>query len=260
MQHDTERAPVTRLDLERWALGRLEPERCATLEALGQQDPELRARMDRVRAEIEAASQDMPTLELPVDTAEEVYGTYWARWLALFRHPAFLGLSGALLAAVVLVVVLPDAPVDGGPDTVVPAETFRGALDLELHRVRLGEAALQGALVQAKEGDRLQYAITSPVAGWLQIYNLQDDGRIQQYLAPRQVEAKQPVESAVVLDDYAGTERIFFLLSSQPVEQDQVQAAAERAFRRPLVELDTLPGLGQGVTQRSVLVVKEPTP
>ncbi len=262
MRADIQRDPVSRLDLERWALGRLEPERAEALEAMGQDDPRLRARMERVRDEIEAASTGLPPLELPVESHEEVHASSWmpSSWRALFRRPAYLGLTAVIVAAVALVVVLPDQPIQLDPVDPGPGEIFRGSLDLEIHRVRLGEASPQGALVQARAGDHLQYSVTAPAAGWLQIYNLQDDGQVQAYLGSRQVAAKQPVESAVVLDDYAGTERIFFLLSGEPVTLEQVQAAAQRAFQRPLAELDSLPGLGQGVTQRSILVVKEPTP
>ena len=160
----------------------------------------------------------------------------------------------AAAAVIALVLLLPER-VDP------PVDTWRGAaVDVELFRVRLGEAASQGALVRAREGDRLQYTVTPGGAGWLQIYNLQDDGQVQAYLEPREVAAKLAVSSAVVLDSYAGTERIFILLSAEPISLEQVERAAEAAFHTPLADLDALPGLGAAVSQRSVLVIKESAP
>ncbi len=244
--------PVTLLELEHWALGRLDPERAAALEALGADDPDLKARMERVQRQIQDASLDLPPLELP----EEDEAPARAGWLAWLSRPAFGGLAVALAAAVALVVVLvPDRPVED-PDT------WRGGevMDLELMRVRLGQASPQGALVSAQPGDRLQFTISAPSAGWLQIYDLQDDGVVQAWLEPIQIEAKTPMERAVLLDDYAGSERIFFLISSEPVPLQRVEQAAQQAFHQPLPALDRLPGLGAGVLQRSVLVIKEPNP
>ena len=106
--------------------------------------------------------------------------------------------------------------------------------------MRLGTASPQGSLVAAREGDHLQFTLTSPGAGVLQVYNVQDDGQVQQYLAPRNVGAKEPVTAAVVLDAYAGSERIYFLQAEQPIQLERVQAALQRSFQVPLAELDDL--------------------
>ena len=71
---------------------------------------------------------------------------------------------------------------------------------------------------------------------------------------PVQVQAGESVEGAVVLDDYAGKERVFFLLSEAPVGQNAVDQAVRSVFDRPLADLDTLPGID--ATQRSVLIVR----
>ncbi len=252
---------VSRLDLERWALGALDPERAAALEVRRQSDAELSARMERVRAEISAAGCDLPPLELPVDEQEEVYAPVRvAPWWRSLLRPGGLALAAATTIAVVVVVALPPDPLGTPEPTPGGQEIFRGALDLELHRVRLGTASPQGSLVAAREGDHLQFTLTSPGAGVLQVYNVQDDGQVQQYLAPRNVGAKEPVTAAVVLDAYAGSERIYFLQAEQPIQLERVQAALQRSFQVPLAELDELPGLGSGVTQRSVLVIKEASP
>ncbi len=250
MRADTS-TPVTRLELEHWALGRLEPERRAALEAMGQDDPELRARMDRVRGEIERAAVDMPTLELPEEDEAPARASFWD-WL---RRPALLGgLAVAAAAALALFLVLP--PPDEPQDM-----TWMGGevMDLELIRVRLGESQPQGALVMAQAGDRLQLVVSAPDEGWLQIYDVQDDGVVHTWLEPREVAAKQPVQRDVLLDDYAGSERIYVLYSAEPVTLEAVEQATRQAFRKPLAELDRLP-LSGDVLQRSVLVVKEAGP
>lgn len=250
MHADHPQDPVSRLELERWALGRLEPERVAALEAISQDDPDLLARMERVRDELARAAEGLPAFELPDEDEAPAQAPAWA-WL---RRPLFVALPLAAAVAVALFFALP-------PTDTPPHQAWRGGMvDLELFRVRLGEPAQQGALVQGRVGDRLQYTITPSDAGWLQVYNLQDDGRVQAYLEPRQVAGKQPVESAVVLDDYPGTERIFFLLSAEPLGLEAFQLSAQQAFHTPLVELDRLSGLGDALTQRSVLVIKEASP
>jgi hypothetical protein len=234
---------ITRLELERLALGRLDPQRAADIEAMGTRDPALAARVERVRGEIQAASAGLPPLALPGDA--ERHGR-----LAWLRRPALWAPALAVVLALALVIVLPPGE---------PAETWRGGavMDIELLRVRLGEAQPQGALVSAQAGDRLQIEVSPPQAGWIQIYDLQNDGRIQAWLEPRRIGARQRVEQAVLLDDYPGAERLFVLLSPEPISLQQVEQAADQAFRTPLVELDLLPGLGDGVLQRSVLIVKE---
>ncbi len=250
---------ITRLELERWSLGRLGPERAAALERLGRQDPGLQARMQRVRIEIERARRDLPPLVLPA-RAEEASLGLWQRllsWRPPPRPQAVLGLCAAA-TALALLLVLPERFSGPAGDEGPRKEVFRGALDLQLHRVRLGSALSQGSQVQARQDDRLQYVVTAPAAGWLQIVNLQDDGQLQQYLASRPVAAHEAVPSAVLLDDYTGSERIFFLFSHEPIPDERIREAAASAG--PLAELDQLPGLGPDVTQRSVLVIKEDPP
>ena len=58
-----------------------------------------------------------------------------------------------------------------------------------------------------------------------------------------------------MLDDYAGSERIFFFVDREPIEDDQIRGAVQRAYRSPLADLDTLPGAT--TWQRSVLILKE---
>ena len=121
---------VSRLDLERWALGALDPERAAALEVRRQSDAELSARMERVRAEISAAGCDLPPLELPVDEQEEVYAPVRvAPWWRSLLRPGGLALAAATTIAVVVVVALPPDPLGTPEPTPGGQEIFRGALD-----------------------------------------------------------------------------------------------------------------------------------
>ena len=237
---------ISRLTLEQWALGMLEPNRCDALEQAGQQDPDLAARMVRVRAEVQSAAVDLPGLTLPADEPEK------AGWLDWLLKPQWaLGLAVAALALVMLVPQV----IDRESGTNDPSVVYRGDFELHVFRVRLGEAAEQGALIEAMSGDRIQYNITAQQDGYLAIYNLQDNGKLQVYLPSRPVKAHQSVREAVVLDDYTGSERIFFFVDQDPIGEEQIQGAVQRAFRSPLADLDTLPGATS--SQRSVLILKE---
>ena len=60
--------------------------------------------------------------------------------------------------------------------------------------------------------------------------------------------------SAAILDDYERSERVYVLMSEQPIALDEVRAALG-ATTKPLAELDALPGVR--AVQRSVMVVRE---
>ncbi len=228
--------PVCRLVLEQWALGVLSPERTQELEALADLNPELRHRVERVRAEISAAQIDLPKLSLP-----ETQHSWWSRlWLPV---------GAGLALAVALFIALPFL---NPPDNTV---VFRGALDLEIVRVRQGDAVPQTALIQAREGDRLQYAAIAPVDGFLYVFDVQDNGDVSQWQVA-EVRAMERVEGAAILDDYPGGERVFFVLSAEPLEDGVFEDAIHNVWQAPLVDLDIVPGLPPS-TQRSVLLVKE---
>ncbi len=140
-----------------------------------------------------------------------------------------------------------------GPEPVA-TERFRGSLDVRVDLVRDGASTEQGLVVTASRGDRLQYRVLAATAGWITVLDLQDDGHLSAWTAPVQVGAKQPVRGAVLLDEYAGSERIYFVHSSDPIDVAAVRSALGTAFETPLVDLDALPGLQ--ATQRSVLLVK----
>lgn len=232
---------VSRLDLERLALGTMSELERSALASRMDHDPTLARRARRIALEIEESAEALPPLQLPVEEA----GGIWERFNA-WMFPAGLMLA----AAASLFVLLPRASSPTGP-------AFRGALDVELVRVRLGEPEPFGLVGSARAGDRLQFSVTAPADGWVAVYDVQDDGVLATWLAPTEARGHHPVDGAVVLDDYTGAERVYFVYSNAPVSEEDVREALERAFDRPLAELDVLPALGRDVVQRSVLVLEE---
>ena len=85
---------ISRLTLEQWALGMLEPAKTAELERARDSDPDLAARMDKVRAEIKASEMDMPQFILPVDEPER---TSWLEWLLNPQWAIGLAVAAAAL-------------------------------------------------------------------------------------------------------------------------------------------------------------------
>jgi hypothetical protein len=231
----------SRLELERWALGRLEPDRAEALAAARLRDPQLDRRALRVQDEIRAAAAALPPLRLPDPEP------WWRR----LPRPTPLLVGGLALAAAALVVLPDDAPTDPDGGMVSRGQ----GMSLELVRLRAGAADAQTGLIRARPGDRIQYTITPDATGYLAVYNLQDDGTLQPYLPSRPVRDGEVVEGAVVLDDYTGSERIFFLLDDEVITDEGVTGAVQRAWRAPLADLDDLPGAA--TTQRSALIVKE---
>jgi len=246
----TTETPISRLDLERFVLGRLDPKACHEIDARSETDPELRARIERLRTDIQAASTDLPAFQVPTDNApnlELVAGESTRarrRWMpiGLVAGTAFAAAAAAMLAV--------------QPGTQPSPEVFRGGFDLAVEHVRAGSGTSVGLVVEARQGDTLQYTITPNADGWWMVADIQEDGEISLWTPPQKVEAGTPARAAVQLDGYTGSERAFFLLSDAPMELDVVREAYAQAYRQPLADIDTLPGLP--ATQRSILIVRTP--
>jgi hypothetical protein len=223
--------PAPRLDLERLALGVLDPAERSELERRAQSDPALQTRIGRVRAEVEAAA-DLPEL------------VFLQEQPSLKRaNRAWLALVPLAAAALLATLVQPSQRV-----------VFRGGLDLAVERVRDGRAEPQGAVIGCTEGDRIQYVVTPAKDGLLGVFDVQEDGTVSTWLAPQRVSAHVPVKGAAILDAYAGSERLFFVFDDKPFRAVDVSDALARSWRRPLADVDVLPSAW---TQRSVLLVKE---
>ena len=250
----TTNEPVSRLHLERLALGDLPPDEAAALQSRIAIDTELARRALKVRSEIARANEGMPPLDL--DRAANVARTaalappsLWSRLVRL-RLPILVA-AGAT-AALVFVLSQP------APDDAAPIEQFRGSFDLELTLVRDGAARPQGALVKGQPGDRLQWRVTPGTPGWFSAFGVQDDGAVSAWGRPVEVAAMEAVVGAVLLDDYAGNEQVFFVLSDAPVGLNAVRLALERQFDTPVAALERLPGVPASATQRAVLVDRSP--
>ena len=224
--------PVSRLELERWALGELPPEEVRALEARASADQALRAHMARVQHDIDQARDRLPAFEPPL----RVVST--RRWAVL------VGGVGALAAALLVAVGIPRGP----------ATTFRGALDVQFERIRDGRVQEQGALIEVQEGDRVQYVVTPSASGHLGVFDVQDDGQMFVWLEPGPVEAWVPVPGAAEMDDYEGSERVFIVFDVEPFDTADVREAVDRAWHTPLADLDALPM--RGTEQRSVWLVR----
>ena len=239
-------SPVTRTELEHYALGTLDPARRAAIDAAQRDDPDLAARLARIQGDIAAAREDLPAFRIPLEAED-------ARpWWAALWPPAPVSF-GALALALALVAVLPGML--GGSDA---PETFtaRGAaLEVEVLHIRLGEATPVKGLLRAREGDRVQYRFVAPIDGTAAVYNLQDDGTLQAYREPSRVQQGDVVEGAVQLDGYEGSERIFFFVNTDGLDTTAVEGAVQKAWSTPLAELDGLSAAASH--QRSLLVVKE---
>ncbi len=225
--------PVTRLELEQLALGELPVERVRAIESAAAGDPELASRIGCVRTEIDAAARDLPPLRLPSPAPA------WARWPPLV-------VAGLALAAALLLWLRPG-----------PSETFRGGFDLKVERLRNGRVAEVGLVIDVREGDRIQYVVTPQRDGTLGVFDLQDDGELFTWLAPREVAAFERVTGAAELDDYTGSERMFVVFHPDGFTTAELEEALERVWRTPLLALDALP---IDADQRSVVLLRGETP
>lgn len=253
--------PVSRFHLELLALGELDVDTAAAIRARMAEDPDLAERFARMERDL-AGEVPLPLLELPADPqpgdvlpeesapfdpdvemphAEPPPRSGFPRW-------ASLGAVAAVLAAAVALFVLRPG---GGPEV-----TFRGTLDLEVLRIRQGVAEPQGLLVKGRAGDRLQYRVRPSEGGFVSVFDVQDDGVVTVWKDAIEVATGGVVEGAAILDDYAGLERVYFVLSDEPVHPAAFERAVHDAWGPPLADLDTIPGVD--ATQRSVTVVEDP--
>ena len=155
----------------------------------------------------------------------------WWRWAA----PAFA------LAAAVLLVVVP------GPTTRTKGDSH---VELLVKRARLTFPYDQR---QLRPGDTLMFKYTSAHTHML-VAGLEASGQVSIFvedarLAPGQ---NQLAPQGVQLDNYRGKERIFVLLSDQPLDAAAVRARLEAAT------IKEAPKLAPGAEQRSWVIDKEP--
>src|SRR5262249_18706951 len=150
--------------------------------------------------------------------------------LRLFKNPQlFIGLTAAV--AVLFVVFM----------QVAPQETMRlkgETLRLEVYASHNGAAAKphdpKNRLVA---GDGLMVFVTAPRDGYAMLVDFDERGKISPYWAPRDQSSAltagrthESFGSAIELDDFVGSERIFLIFSPRPLELENVRSAFDRAF------------------------------
>lgn len=236
--------PPSRLQLERYVLNDLPPADAEVLRRAIDADETLAARVERLREDLDAIRPEVAPLSPPWEATPTRRRLRWP-WAAG-------GLTLILATATALLILL--RPPDLGSGT-----QFRGAgFDLVVQHARGGVVQEAGGLVSVGVGDRLQFRVEPGADGYVHIFDVQDDGKLQTWVAATPVRAHEPFEAAFMLDDHPGSERVFVVFSGRPVSHDQVHASLSRQHDVPLVSLDQIPGLGAGVDQRSLLLVREP--
>ena len=187
----------SRTQLEQWAIGDLGDAAQARVEEAMSQDAALRERALALRHRILNAS--VPALRLP----SRPRMPRWAPWT--------LAAIGALAVAL-LVVSLPRS----STETV-----FRGPLSFEVEMVRMHLGSVQPVfgVVTASTGDRLQWTIECASAGFLHVFDVQEDGSVEVWLPSRPVRAGERIDGAVLLDAYEGQEKIVFEGAAQAIAE-----------------------------------------
>ena len=252
----TAEAPISRLDLERFVLGRLDDAATAEIEGRSNADPELQARIDRLRSDITAAAEDLPVFQIPTSDAPAlgVVSTPAPEPSATpsasprrrsLPMPAIIG--GAFAAAAgILLAVQPTYP---------SGEVFRGDFDLAVERVRAGSGTSVGLVVEARAGDKLQYTVTPDADGWWMVANIRR--RRSRPVDPTPPgHGWNPRPGCRAARRLHGRRAGLLHLSDSPMELDVVREAYAQAYRKPLADLDTLPDLP--ARQRSILIVRSP--
>lgn len=225
---------ITRFDLELFLLDELDDDRHAEVQAALQADPDLTARLDRLRAEVNIPVPAFVIPEEPVTAPQipEPANRPW-RWA--------VGLAVAAAVGITTTVALRP---QGNQ------MTYRGAMELDVQVVRNGVISPVGAVVQTHAGDLLQWRVLSDTDGHLTVVDQQDDG-VWAVWKSAPVTAGLSIEGTVALDGYAGAERVWFVVSEAPltVNDDLLPSSAEVALT------DRLPVEG---AQRTLLLTDAP--
>jgi len=212
-----------------------------------------RERLWRIRQDLAMARRAIPD-RMPVEAFRERRARERAG-----RVPWITAAAGWAAAACLLLVWAPWAS-GGDPAFEEPAVRTRGSFAVTVLRGSGDDVDRLGPVAVCRAGDRLQFEPDLPDHGYFQILNVQDDGSVQTYLPSTPATGLSgPLDFSIELDDYAGRERIFFVLSPDPVDGDAlVRGARDMLSLRPIEELEEVP-LPRGVRteQRSLLIYKE---
>ncbi len=252
---------VDRLTLDLLAVGDLEADRAVPVEAHLDHCPACRERLWRIRKDLSMARRRMPE-RLPVEA-------FRRRERAERRSPGpwIAAAAGWAAAACGLLVWSPwrSAPADIGDATVAAdagvSVRARGSFGLSVLRGRGDGVERIGAVAVCRPGDRLQFEPDLPADGWFHVVDVQDDGQAQAWLPATPV-GEVALDHSFELDDYAGAERVYFVLADRPLDAAELEVPIRDALAvRPIEEVDRLP-LPDGVSaeQRSLLIYKGEVP
>lgn len=241
------------LTLHRLAVGELDGDHRAGVDSHLAECAACREQLSRIRQELDAARAAIP--------ARAPLAAYRRREALQRRRPIpwVAAAAGWAIAACLMLAWAPwnDAgDSSGGTQSVTRT---RGTMAVSVQRARGPSVDRIGPVAVCRRGDRLQFGPDLPAHGYFQIINLQDDGRSQVYLPPTPAgRSEGPLDFSIELDDYPGTERVFFVWTAEPVDSNELESRAAGALQlRPIEELAEIP-LPRGFEgeQQSLLIYK----
>ena len=255
------------LELERYLLGELSPERAAALEALEASDPDFGEQVRLMRADDAAARLQYPPKRLAAEIEARAGVTPGTR-----KKGSWLSWAAPLAAtAVVMYVALPqDRPLapEGagvGIEEGVRPKASAEALEpkLRVYRDQSGEpeALADGAAVSP--GDVIQVAYQAGDQAHGVIVSVDGAGAVSLHWPPQadgptalDGGGEHKLERAWALDDAPGFERFWFVTGPLPLDVEAVVEAARDIAESGLAA--TSPGLPiqQRVEQQSLLLRK----
>lgn len=139
-----------------------------------------------------------------------------------------------LVAAAAAVLLVPSAP---------PDVRLRGEGDGLRVLVSRGDGPAtphDGRPLEA--GDILRFAVTTDVAGFAMIANVDDRGRVTTYVSssPVDVGRDHVLPGSIALDDFVGVERLFLFVSDRPLDASAVERALTESYARAEGRLDAI--------------------
>jgi hypothetical protein len=211
--------------LERYLADALDPQAKARVEALLAVSPELRARLDELRADSAAFFVRHPPGPLVARFQEGARRRKWWRWSAL--------LAPVLAAAAVVLLLL--------PHPVEPWINTKGPVVLVLHRKTDSGSAPVSPEVPLAPGDNIRFEAKASASGFLAVLGKDAKGTVTVYhpyggtaAAPYDV-AQPRLEGAIELDDTLGREDVYALHSTRPFDLGWAVRALTEG--RPLTEI-----------------------
>lgn len=198
--------------------------------------------------------------DLAADARAEFLVVVLPRGLRARRRVRWWWLAMPVLAiAALLVVLLPRPPAD-------PELGVKGAASWQVFAYRNGRTFAVRDGAQLAAGDRIRFAIATGAARYLLVASVDGRGAITIY-HPYGGTRSAPVETAlfeldgsIVLDAAPGPERIYALLSDEPLAADAVSAELRGVAAGGAIAIRGTPRLALPVRAQTSLVFEKVTP